>query len=109
MFVSLGRDRWSGDDGVFGDVVAEPRVVEFDVAVRSVGRDGQKERLVRGNGIVQKPVGLLGQHVGRVFAFVADGLFVVALETGVQVFVRVRVEQEVRSRKPGDEGGVIVL
>ena len=77
-----------------------------------MGRDGgdAEEEGPRGLGcVVEEAERFLGEHVDRVLARVADGRVVVALEAGVEVHVRVRVQEKVGAVPAGGVGGVVVV
>ena len=75
--------------------------------MRSIRCDGEEEGPLVRHGILQKAIGLAGQNIRRVFAFVADGGVMVSLETGIQIFICVRVKKEVGASESLDEWRVV--
>lgn len=78
-----------------------------NVGMRRDGGDGQEERAITFQSIVQETEALLGDHVGGVLAGVALWRFMVSLVARVVVRVGVGVEEEVGAIESLHEGMVV--
>lgn len=68
----------------------------------AMGRDrcyGQKEWLGSLDRIIKKTLRFVSQDIGGVFSLVADRGISVPLPSAVEIFVRIRVQEEVRASK----------
>lgn len=75
----------------------------------SYGGNAQEERLLRGDGIIQKTKCFLRGYIYRVAAFVAHWRVVISLVGGVEIGIRVGIEQEVGSVESSNVWGIVVV
>lgn len=75
----------------------------------SYGGNAQEERLLCGDCIIQKTKCFLDGDIHRVAAFVADWRVVVSLVGGIEIRIRVGIEQEVGSVESSNVWGVVVV
>lgn len=79
------------------------------IGVRRNGSDGEEERTLGGNGIIQKAQSLLCDYFRCVTVLVADRWFVVALICRVEVAVRVGIQQEIGPGETRDMRAIVVV
>lgn len=90
------------------NVAMKEVLLELDIAMRSAWCYCQKEWLLRRDGIIKEAISFTCQNIGRILTLMADRWVLIPLEAGVEILIRMRVEEEIGAGKARREGRVII-